>query len=180
MTKVLPTPTRRALAYARGRIPPPKRLLSPAERRRRQRIVAVLLQISAALLTLLAALGYVLFVGDNRWRAWYHHGVHLPSSARNIHCEGSTALPFNFMGGHSKARFTIDAAALPGFLSQFKEGMHVPGPGGGFMSVDKPNSPRAGQGGAVWGLSPTGRDYYGLTWTTSKDGVAIELDTDWN
>jgi hypothetical protein len=167
------------LSYAKPDLPAPSRTLSPAELRRRQRIAAVRRRIAILLLPLLAALIYVLFMGDNRWRVRYHHGVYPPPSARDFHCQGATAFPF-MLDGHSSARFTIDPAELPKFLSQFEEMKSVPVAGGGTMTISNGKSPPAGPKGDTGGLSPTGRDYYSLQWWTTESGVVIQLDTSWN
>lgn len=149
--------------------------LTPEQRRLRVRLLA---RTGWIFLLLGIPTFWTLYVGDNRWRVQFHHGVDLPPSARAFQCSGHTAI-FDILGGQSSARFTIDAADLRQFLSQFRLGLPMPQPSGGYPTFAAPSQPIPAKG-HIGGPSPTGRDHYGLRWETSSDGVLIELHTGWN
>jgi hypothetical protein len=149
---------------------------TPEHLRRRARRIRLTKLISCFVLV---ALFYVFYVGDNRWRVQYHHGVQVPSSATDFKCSGATAITC-WLGDHSHAEFTIVPTALPGFLSQFQEAVKVPAGGTGFRIVGKAWSQAATPSGEAWGPSPTGTDLYVLKWRTTQIRVRIELDTSWN
>ena len=168
--------TENILPYATPPMRQPKPPLTPEQRRFRKRIARMMLVV----LLLVVGLTYVLYIGDNRWRVRWHHGVNLPSSARQFQCGGQTAFPF-ILDGHSAARFVIDEPDLQSFLVQFQEGVQTGDPWTtGVTTTGKPWSQPQTPDGSAWGPSPTGRDYYGVKWHTTDKGVLIELDTDWN
>src|SRR5207302_3919072 len=118
--------------------------------------------------------------GDNRWRVWYHHGVHVPASARSFRCRGSTAYPLDVLGSRSRATFVIDRGDLPQFLSQLRRCVPAVPPSGGIVVTSKPWSGPITPEGQLACDSPTGRDHLIVAWHSTPGGVVVDLDTEWN
>jgi hypothetical protein len=154
----------------------PRRPLTSEQLRLRRRL---LVRVVATFFVLALPAFWIFNVGNNRWRVQLHHGVNLPTSARAFQCSGHTAFTAIF-GGSSSARFTIDAAELQQFLSQFRVGPPMPRPNGGYPTFGAPSSQPISSEGHIGGPSPTGRDHYGLKWQATPEGVQIELQTSWN
>ena len=128
---------------------------------------------------LFTCLWYVLYIGSNRWRVRWDQGVRLPASAREIRCEGHTAVCY-FLGNHSSTTFQIDRDDLDFFMTQFKQGVTQKLAEGGFTVVGVPIHRPLPPNGEAGGPSPTGVDYYGIKWETFGRAVDINLWTDWN
>jgi hypothetical protein len=105
--------------------------------------------------------------------------VRLPASAREIRCEGHTALCY-FLGNHSSATFQIDRDDFDFFMMQFKQGVTQKLAEGGFTVVEVPIPRPLPPNGEAGGPSPTGTDYYGIKWETFGGVVDVNLWTDWN
>src|SRR4051794_37695711 len=170
--------TKATLEYARAAIRNRPPALTLEQRRRRRRRWVMLAKILLTLSFSFVGLLYVTYVGNTRWRVWWQQGVVLPASAKHLKCSGWID-PLVRLDGDATAEFVISPADLPAFLMQFQQAV-TNGTSAGYSIARKPQSPPSAPNGETWGPSPTGRDYYGLEWKTTGEGVVIKLYTDWN